>query len=272
MAQATPLIVIGAAGRMGRMVLECAGTSEEPFGLVAAIEVAKHPLLGKDLRSIVPSVLEEITITDEAPWMMPPGSVAIVFTSPEGAIFHIGWSQGTGCPTVIGTTGFTAEQKEKIKEASKDVPLLVAPNMSVGVNILFELVDRAVAMTGDNFDVEIMEMHHRFKKDAPSGTAERLAEIVLKRRGGDEATCLRHGRKGMEGERTAEEVGMHSLRGGDVVGDHTVILAGMGERIEITHRAQSRETFARGALRAARWLSGRDPGLYSMKDVLGMGD
>jgi len=171
---------------------------------------------------------------------------------------------------VIGTTGHTDAEVEQIRAASRFIPLVFAPNFSVGVNALFWLTGKAVEILGPDFDLEVVEMHHRLKKDAPSGTARRLAEILAHARGLQYAGDVRHGREGIVGERTAREIGMHALRGGDVVGDHTVIFATQGERIELTHKASSRETFARGALRAARWASGREAGLYDMQDVLGL--
>ncbi len=170
-------------------------------------------------------------------------------------------------PLVLGTTGHSAEERKMIEETARNVPVAFASNFSVGVNVLFALSEHAAKILGESFDVEIVEAHHRMKKDAPSGTAKTLADIVQRVRGSGE---LKHGREGMTGERNKSQIGIHSIRGGDVVGDHTVIFAGEGERLELTHRAASRETFARGALRAARWIIGKGPGLYSMRDVLGL--
>src|SRR5438067_6092177 len=168
---------------------------------------------------------------------------------------------------VIGTTGHSAKEKQAIETAARKIPVVFASKFSVGVNALFAMTERAAKVLGDDFDLEIVETHHRMKKDAPSGTAKTLAEILQRARN---AKKLRHGREGMIGERERSEIGIHSVRGGDVVGDHTVIFAGQGERVELTHRASSRETFARGALRAARWVIGKPAGLYDMRDVLGM--
>ena len=170
-------------------------------------------------------------------------------------------------PLVIGTTGHSAKQRDDIVAASKQIPVVLASNFSVGVNTLFALTENAAKILGDDFDLEIVEAHHRMKKDAPSGTAKTLAEILQRAR---QTKTLRHGREGIVGERGKSEIGIHSVRGGDVVGDHTVIFAGQGERLELTHRASSRETFARGAIRAARWVIGKSPGLYDMRDVLGL--
>ena len=173
---------------------------------------------------------------------------------------------------VIGTTGHTDNQVASIRHAAAQIPLVFAPNYSVGVNTLFWLTRKAAQILGPSFDMEVVEMHHRLKKDSPSGTAKRLAEILAEVSGLTYNDDVRHGRFGMVGERTDKEIGMHAIRGGDVVGDHTVIFAAMGERVELTHKASSRETFARGALRAAVWASGKTPGLYDMQDVLGLKD
>ena len=173
----------------------------------------------------------------------------------------------SGTPLVIGTTGHSAKEKKPIDTAAHKIPIVLASNFSVGVNALFALTEQAAKILGDDFDLEIVETHHRLKKDAPSGTAKTLAEILRRARKSEK---VRHGREGITGERDKSEIGIHSVRGGDVVGDHTVIFAGKGERVELTHRAGSRETFARGALRAARWVIGKSPGLYDMSDVIGL--
>ncbi|MFQ3578128.1 MAG: 4-hydroxy-tetrahydrodipicolinate reductase [Verrucomicrobiia bacterium] len=174
-------------------------------------------------------------------------------------------------PLVIGTTGHTDEERHTVAEAANKVPVVFAPNFSVGVNTLFALVAQAVRILGEDFDLEVVEMHHRHKQDAPSGTAKRLVEILAQARNLSYDEHVRHGREGLLGARTQKEIGVHARRGGDVVGDHTVIFAADGERLEVTHKASSRETFARGALRAALWVTARDPGLYDMQDVLGLG-
>lgn len=176
---------------------------------------------------------------------------------------------GAGKPLVIGTTGHANEERALLEKAAKSLPVVFSPNFSVGVNALFWLTRKASEMLGKDFDLEIVETHHRLKKDAPSGTAKRLAEILCEVRKLDYARNVTHGREGLIGERPGAEIGVHSIRGGDAVGDHTVAFAGRGERLELTHRAASRETFAAGALRAARWVVGRPPGLYTMEDVLG---
>jgi 4-hydroxy-tetrahydrodipicolinate reductase len=177
---------------------------------------------------------------------------------------------GAGKPLVSGTTGHSSEERELLETMAKSLPIVLSPNFSVGVNALFWLTRKAAELLGKDFDLEIVETHHRLKKDAPSGTAKRLAEILCEVRKLDYTKNVAHGREGMIGERSAAEIGLHSIRGGDVVGDHTVTFSGRGERLELTHKAASRETFAMGALRAARWIVGSPPGLYSMEEVLGL--
>ena len=192
--------------------------------------------------------------------------VLIDFTRPEGTLEHLKHCKAA----VIGTTGFSPSQEKSIKEAAKRIPIVLSPNFAIGVNVVFRLAETAARALGDAYDVEIVEAHHRHKVDAPSGTALKLGEIIassLKRDLGKEA---QHGRHGDTGERPAKQIGFHAIRGGDIVGEHTVIFAGAGERVEVTVRSQSRMTYAAGALRAAKWLKGRPPGLYDMSDVLGM--
>lgn len=270
MTEPTQIIMIGAAGRMGRMILECAADSDEPYQIVAAVESERHPLIGHELNVLIPSAPDGVSLTPGLPPSVPAGAVAIIFSLPAPTLAHMEVCARAGIPVVIGTTGFSEEELERVVAHSSRIPVILSPNMSVGVNVLCELVARAVELLGPEYDIEITEMHHRHKKDAPSGTARRLAEVALAVRGQDYATHTQHGREGISGDRPRAQLGMHALRGGDVVGDHTVTLAGPGERIELTHRAHTRATFARGALRAARWLRGRKPGMYGMKDVLGL--
>jgi 4-hydroxy-tetrahydrodipicolinate reductase len=193
--------------------------------------------------------------------------VLIDFSSATAAAAVCDAALKSSAGLVIGTTGHSAKEKQVIETASKKIPIVLASNFSVGVNALFALTEQTAKILGDDFDLEIVEVHHRMKKDAPSGTAKTLSEILQRAR---KTKNLRHGREGMIGERERSEIGIHSVRGGDVVGDHSVIFAGQGERVELTHRASSRETFARGALRAARWVIGKPAGLYDMRDVLGI--
>ena len=195
--------------------------------------------------------------------------VVIDFSSPRATETLLKLAVARGKPIVIGTTGHSAEEKTSLLYLAAQVPCVWAGNFSIGVNLLFALTRRAAAVLGSDYDVEVVEMHHRFKKDAPSGTAARLLEIILEERK-LAAADLRHGREGLTGERTATEIGVHALRGGDVIGDHTVMFAALGERVELTHRASDRGIFARGALRAAQWVANQPAGVYDMQDVLGL--
>jgi len=239
------VLLVGAKGRMGQAI--AAGAEAADAVIVAALDQ------GDDLT-------KEIDACE----------VVIDFSHPSAAEAVCQACLGAGKPLVVGTTGHSAEERALLEKASKSLPIVFSPNFSVGVNALFWLTRKAAEMLGPDFDLEIAEMHHRLKKDAPSGTAKKLAEILCEVRKLDYAKNVVHGREGLIGERPAAEIGLHSIRGGDVVGDHTVTFAGRGERLELTHKASSRETFAAGALRAAKWVVGRPAGLYSMEDVLGL--
>jgi 4-hydroxy-tetrahydrodipicolinate reductase len=240
------LIIIGAKGRMGRTLAACAAHYPD-LQIVGQIDQ------GDDLRSVIAR-----------------GDVVIDFSSHNAtpAITTLCAEHKTAM--VIGTTGHSDQGKAQIADVQSQIPIVLASNFSTGVNTLFWLTRKAAEILGPGFDLEIVEMHHRLKRDAPSGTARTLAEILASVRQEQLGKVLRHGREGIVGERTAAEIGMHSVRGGDVVGDHTVIFAGAGERVELTHKASSRETFANGALRAAQWVVKQKPGLYDMQDVLGL--
>jgi 4-hydroxy-tetrahydrodipicolinate reductase len=270
MSEPTPIVLFGAGGRMGRMILELAAAEPGRYRIAGAIERSDHPLCGRPLRAVTAQAPADAVLAAQPPDAVPPGTVAIHFMLPAATLAHLEWSRRGGVATLIGTTGFTEEQRAEIVRAGERIPVLLTPNTSRGVNVLFWLARQAVRLLGPEYDVEIVELHHHHKKDAPSGTARRLAEVVLEERRGDWLRDVRHGRMGDVGARPAGEVGMHALRGGDVVGEHTLILAGPHERIELTHRAQSRELFAQGALCAARWLSGRAAGFYTMNDMLGL--
>ncbi len=196
--------------------------------------------------------------------------VAIDVSQPQGTVAMAAHCAAHGIPLVIGTTGHSIDQIDKLRADASRIALLLTPNFSVGVNLLFWLTERASEILGPEFDAEIVEMHHRLKKDSPSGTAKRLGEIIARTRSLEYDQAARHGREGLVGERTSREIGVHAVRGGDVVGEHTVYFAGTGERIELTHRASNRDTFAKGALRAADWLIGKPAGWYEMRDVLGL--
>jgi 4-hydroxy-tetrahydrodipicolinate reductase len=267
----TPIIMCGAAGRMGLTILRCAAEDAD-FVIVGGVEAADSPAVGRRVGDLIgkPEISAPV-MGDFASLTPPDNAVVIDFSLPEGLIPQVRWSAEKGLASVIGTTGLKDAERAEIEKASCGIPVVFAPNMSVGVNTLFKITADVARILGEGYDVEIAEMHHRFKKDAPSGTARRLGEIVAQAMGGTYNEIATDGRSGITGERPARQIGMHALRGGDVVGEHTVTFAALGERIELTHRAHSRETFARGALRAAAWVAGRKPGLYDMQDVLGIG-
>lgn len=242
----TKLIITGAKGRMGQTLVACA---------------ERHP----DVQ-----VAGQIDLDDDLLTVIKEGDVVIDFSFHEATLPIARMCSEHRKALVVGTTGHGEAERSQIANLKAQIPIVWASNYSTGVNTLFWLTRKAAEILGPDFDLEVMEMHHRTKKDAPSGTAATLAEILAEVRKQQLNKVLRHGRHGLTGERTAEEIGMHSLRGGDVVGDHTVVFAANGERLELTHKASSRETFATGALRAAQWAVNQKPGLYSMQDVLGL--
>jgi len=265
------VVVTGAAGRMGGQILRMlrgaqglsvvGGVERAGFaGPSDAGEAAGMGRIGAPLGDDLGRMLDQVR-----------PQVVIDFTSFEASAHHAEACAERGVALVIGSTGFTPEARARVGAAARRIPVVLSPNMSVGVNVMFALVAEAAKVLGDAYDVEVVEMHHGKKKDAPSGTAVRLAEVAAEALGRDPQRDLVFARSGMVGERTPREIGVMSLRGGDVVGEHTVFFAGQGERLELTHRATSRDQFARGALRAALWVAGRAPGLYDMLDVLGLG-
>jgi 4-hydroxy-tetrahydrodipicolinate reductase len=264
------VVVTGAAGRMGGQIIRLLQATEG-FALVGATE-RPGPQVGQDAGTVAGGKPAGVAVRDDLGQALDGSRAQAVvdFTAFEVSARHAEVCAGRGVALVIGSTGFTAEARARVSEAARKVPLVLSPNMSVGVNVLFSLVEQAARVLGDAYDVEIVEMHHKMKKDAPSGTAVRLAEVAAGALGRDPRKDLAYARHGMIGERTPRQIGVQTLRGGDVVGEHTVFFAGQGERLELTHRATSREQFARGALRAAAWVVGRPPGLYDMQDVLGL--
>jgi 4-hydroxy-tetrahydrodipicolinate reductase len=263
-------VIIGAAGRMGRMLVTL--TMNDPqLKLSGAIEVSACPLLGQDAGIVAGQKAAGVAITDNLEAALADADAIIDFSSPENSMRVAALAAARGVAVVIGTTGLTDAQKLELQAlAAKGARLVQAPNMSIGVNLLFNLCAKVAMTLGEDYDIEVVEMHHNKKKDAPSGTAERLGQILAAASGLDYNHDTRHGRVGMVGARTKREIGMHAVRGGDVVGDHTVIFATDGERVELTHKASSRETFAKGALRAVKFLAAAKPGLYDMQDVLGL--
>jgi 4-hydroxy-tetrahydrodipicolinate reductase len=256
------IAITGASGRMGRMLIEAVLAADD-CTLSGALDVAGSPALG---REAAPGVV--ISADPEAGLVG--ADVLIDFTRPEGTLAHLAACRALGVRAVIGTTGFSDAQKAAIADHARHIGIVFAPNMSLGVNVMLRLLDVAARALNEGYDIEIVEAHHRHKVDAPSGTALALGQVVADALGRDLKACAVYGREGVTGERDPSTIGFATVRGGDIVGDHTVLFAGTGERLEITHRAASRATYAQGSLRAARFLMQRGPGLYGMRDVLGL--
>jgi 4-hydroxy-tetrahydrodipicolinate reductase len=265
--------IAGAGGRMGQALLE-AVLAEPEITLVGALEIPASPLIGRDAGERVGRATG-VAITADVPVAIAKADVLLDFTRPEGTLAHLNACARARVAAVVGTTGLTAADKRALTEIAGSIPIVFAPNMSVGITVLLRLVEQAAQLLGADYDVEILEMHHRHKVDAPSGTALQLGAAVAQAFGRDLKTDAVFGREGLTGERKPETIGFATLRGGDVVGDHSVIFAGAGERIELTHRAGSRLNFARGALRAARFVAAKRAqgvvGLFNMHDVMGIG-
>lgn len=263
--------VIGAAGRMGRHLVANIMNSTD-LKLSGAVEIPACPMIGQDAGQVAGCGVAGVAITSDLAAALEKSDAVINFAT-GNPMEAIRMAAVQGCSAVIGTTALGSEIKAELQQlADGGARIVCSPNMSVGVNLLFHLVAEAAKILGDDYDIEITEMHHNQKKDAPSGTAVRLAEVVCEATGRDYAADVVHGREGMVGARTRREIGMHALRGGDVVGDHTVMFATGGERVELTHKASSRDTFAKGALRAVRFLANAKPGLYDMQQVLNLKD
>jgi 4-hydroxy-tetrahydrodipicolinate reductase len=263
------IVVAGAAGRMGNRIVACLADVSD-LRLVAALEAPGHAALGRDAGELAGVGKTGVSVGADAAAEITRDRVLIEFSVPEASLAHLRLVAQAGARAVIGTTGFSAAQRAEIGDLAKRAAILWSPNMSVATNVAFKLLATMAKALGDEYDVEITEIHHRFKKDAPSGTALRMAEVVAGALGRDLDQVAVYGRQGLPGERTKPEIGILSLRSGDVVGEHTVSFGTLGERLELTHRAHNRDTYARGALRAARFIVGRPPGLYSMADVLGL--
>ena len=262
-------VVTGAAGRMGSRIINILSTTEG-FTLTGALEKKGNPSVGQDAGQAAGIAATGVRITDDPGAALKGGDVLIDFTFPEVSLGHLKACAEQGKAAVIGSTGFTKEQLAGVGAYVQKVPCVLSPNMSVGVNVCFKVLADLARILGPEFDPEIVEWHHRLKKDAPSGTAVRMGEVVAKALGRDYHKAAKYHREGMTGVRTNGEIGMQTVRGGDIVGEHTVYFIGMGERVELTHRAHTRDMFARGALRAAKWVVGKKPGLYDMQDVLGL--
>jgi 4-hydroxy-tetrahydrodipicolinate reductase len=260
--------VAGASGRMGRMLIEAVVAADD-LQLCGALDVEGSASLGQDAALFLGHT-SGVAITSDLRLGLAQAQVLIDFTRPSGTLAHLDICRELGVKVVIGTTGFTDEQKIEIAEHSRHIAITMAPNMSVGVNVVLKLLDTAARLLSEGYDIEVIEAHHRHKVDAPSGTALKMGEVVAAALGRDLRECAVYGREGVTGERDPSTIGFATIRGGDVVGDHTVLFAGIGERIEITHKSSSRATYAQGSLRAARFMAERDCGLFDMSDVLGL--
>ncbi len=263
------IAIVGAAGRMGGRLIH-AVLEAEGLELTGAIERPGHPQLGMDAGLIAGAGELGVKISDDLAATLAGADLLIDFTFPDVTLKNLAVCAELGKMVVSGSTGFTPEQRADAEKYAEKIPVVLAPNMSVGVNACFKLLKEAAKILGDDFDVEIVELHHNKKKDSPSGTAVRMGEVVADSLGRDYNQVANYHREGMCGARTHAEIGMQSVRGGDIVGEHTVYVIGMGERIEISHRAMSRDMFARGAARACKWLQGKAPGIYDMQDVLNL--
>jgi 4-hydroxy-tetrahydrodipicolinate reductase len=260
-------IVIGAAGRMGSRIIQTIHQTEG-IQLVGTVEIKSHSLVGTDAGEFSGTGKIGILIVDSIDVVNSDCDVLIDFTTPESSLSSLEWSAAKKKAVVIGTTGFSPKQKDHIKKLAQDIPCVCAPNMSVGINLMFNIISQVAKTLQDEYDIEIIESHHRLKKDAPSGTAVKMAQILASTLKRNLEQVAVHQRKGLIGKRRNEEIGIQVIRAGDIVGEHTVIFAGAGERLEITHKAHSRDTFARGAVKAAQWVVKQQPGLYDMQDVL----
>lgn len=259
--------VIGAAGRMGKILIEASVLAEDVV-FSAAVVSPGSSLVGVDVGELAGVGKQGVLAVDDIELVADQFDVLIDFTSPELTMQNVETCRRLGKKVVIGTTGLSDDQKAQLDAAAKDIAIVFAPNMSVGVNLTFKLLELAAKVLGDDVDIEIVEAHHRHKKDAPSGTALRMGEVVADTLGRDLKECAVYGREGMTGERERKTIGFETIRAGDIVGEHTVMFAGLGERVEITHKASSRMTFAKGAVRASSWLAAHDKGLFDMQDVL----
>lgn len=262
--------IAGVAGRMGKTLVQAVMEKGDDARVAAGTTLADDPQAGQDIGLIAGVGPLQVVASTSLDSCAEAFDVLIDFTSPPATLDHLDWCRRHNKAMVIGTTGFTATQKQQISDAAVNIPVVFAPNMSAGVNISLRLLALAARAMGDDVDIEIVETHHRHKKDAPSGTALRMGEVIADALGRDLDDVAVYGREGITEERDRRTIGFATIRAGDVVGDHTVIFAGNGERLEITHKASSRMTFASGAVRAAIWLGGKPAGLYSIDDVLGL--
>jgi 4-hydroxy-tetrahydrodipicolinate reductase len=268
MANPLKVVIAGCSGRMGHALLECV-FADADLVLYGALDRTGSSQLGRDAGE-QQGKISGVKVTDNIDEVLKNADILVDFTRPEASLIYLAACQKHHVKMIIGTTGFSAEQKLMIEAASKNIAIVFAPNTSVGVSLLINLVQAAAKVLNEGYDIEIIEAHHRYKVDAPSGTALRLGEAAASALGRNLAECAVYGREGVTGERDPSTIGFATVRGGDVVGDHTVLFAGIGERVELTHKASSRATFASGALRAAKFLSAKNAGLFDMQDVLGL--
>lgn len=262
------IAIAGASGRMGRMLIEAVSAADD-VDLAGALDVPGSSAIGQDATAFLGRT-SGVVITSDVKESLANSQVLIDFTRPEGTLAHLAACESLGVKIVIGTTGFSEAQKAKIAEHAKHIAVMMAPNMSVGVNVMLKLLETAARALNQGFDIEVIEAHHRHKVDAPSGTALAMGEVVAKTLGRDLKDCAVYGREGITGERDPSTIGFATIRGGDIIGDHTVLFAGTGERIEVTHKSSSRVVYAQGSLRAARFLATKTHGLFGMDEVLGI--
>ena len=261
--------IMGIAGRMGQTILRLLN-NENDIHIVGATEIVSHPEIGSDIGILSGQGELGISISDNVEDACVNADVIVDFTAPASTLLNARYASSNGKAMVIGTTGFTEEEKKELSDIAANFPCVFSPNMSIGVNVMFEATKKLAEILGDDYDVEIIEAHHKHKVDAPSGTALRLGEAAAEGLGRDFNTVARFERYGAIGERKEQEIGMQTIRAGDIVGEHTVMFCSAGERIELTHRAMSRDNFAKGVVRAVKWIPGKSAGIYTMKQVLGI--
>lgn len=262
-------VILGAGGRMGGRIISMISDTEG-IKMVGAVEQSGHPIVGRDVGQGLGLGKTGIIVDDHIEACIEKGDVIIDFTQHEASMKNLEAAAERKRAIVIGSTGFTAEEMRKVKELAKNTRCVLSPNLSIGVNVMFKIIEQTAKILGEDYDVEIIEAHHHFKKDAPSGTAEKMAQIIAETLGRDLDKVGIYARKGMIGERSKTEIGIQTVRAGDIVGEHTVLFGGTGERLEVIHRAHSRDNFAKGAVRAAKWIVNQKNGLYDMQDVLGL--
>lgn len=265
------VVVTGAAGRMGGKIISLISTTDD-MKVVGAIEIKGHPIIGRDIGQSLGLGMTGIIVCDKLDACIDQADVVIDFTNHEASLNYLRIASEKNRAIVIGSTGFNAAEMEEIKRLAEKTRCVLTPNMSVGVNVMLKVLEYCAGILKDDYDVEIVEAHHHLKKDAPSGTAMQMAKVIADKLGRDMDKSLVYARRGLIGERSKKEIGIQTVRAGDITGDHTVIFGGIGERLEFIHRAHSRDNFAKGAIRAAQWLVSQKNGLYDMQDVLGLRD